>query len=88
MFFEAIFLWNGTKNGANVICISQGVIIFCAPNKTNKKKVTGAGLSCFSCYTALNWELSWWFLFTWNYSVSIFTHTVLSDNFLDIKIFL
>lgn len=38
LFFEAIFLWNGTKNGANVICISQGVIIFCAPNKTNEKK--------------------------------------------------
>lgn len=32
LFFEAV------QNGANVICISQVVIIFCAPNKTNAKR--------------------------------------------------
>lgn len=39
---------------ANVICISQGVIIFCPPNKTDTKKKTpcDADLSCFMALAA------------------------------------
>lgn len=81
LFFEAIFLWNGTKNGANVICISQGVIIFCAPNKTNEKKVWWSSKFLHK-HSNVNG------LFTCvqkqNHMVSIFT--ALPDSFLDIKI--
>lgn len=47
-FFETV-----QKMVRIVICISQGVIIFCAPNKTNekkkkkKRKVTDAGFKFF-----------------------------------------
>ncbi len=50
MIFQPPFFETVQKIGANVICISQGVIIFRAPNKTNEKKVTDAGLCCFSSY--------------------------------------
>lgn len=52
MFLKPSFFEMIQKIVANVICISQGVIIFCAPNKmdTEKKKRCDVDTSCFvSC---------------------------------------
>lgn len=61
MFLKPSFFEMIQKIVANVICISQGVIIFCAPNKmdTEKKKRCDVDTSCFVSCPALNCKLSW-----------------------------
>lgn len=76
MFLKPSFFEMIQKIVANVICISQGVIIFCAPNKMDTEKVwCWYKLLCFSPCVKLQTVLAF-----------IFTHTGLSDSLLDIKI--
>lgn len=66
-----------------MICISQGVIIFCAPNKTNEKKKPLMHWIKFLMVVVV----SFYMCAEENYDTNVFTHPALS-NFQDIGNFL
>lgn len=54
MFLKPSFFEMIQKIVANVICISQGVIIFCAPNKMDTEKKKGVMLIQAALFLALH----------------------------------